>query len=306
MNTTKATRLAFAAIVAGAVGIGFAPVLVRLSDVGPSATAFYRLLFALPFLWIWMSATHARRDAEDRPSSANDFLWLSLAGLFFAGDLALWHWSLQFTSVANSTLLTNCAPLFAMIGARVFLHERITATIIVGMIVAFAGASLLVGGRIEIRPNHWGGDALAVVTGAFYAAYLLTVKQLRAKFSPPTIMAWSGVVSCLSLLLIAVLSRELLIPGSAKGWLAVIALGLVSHLAGQTLIAFALGHLPASISSIMLLLQPLLAALLAWVVLNERLTLGQWIGGAVVLAGIFVASRATPPASSKAESKIDR
>jgi drug/metabolite transporter (DMT)-like permease len=304
LNTTN--RVAFAAIVAGTVAIGFAPVLVLLSDVGPSATAFYRLLFALPFLWIWMTATHARGSTDARPSTANDFLWLGLAGLFFAGDLALWHWSLQYTSVANSTLLTNCAPLFATVGARVFLHEKITRRIILGMIIAFAGASLLVGGRLEFKPNHWVGDALAFVTGAFYAAYLLTVKKLRAKFSPPTIMAWSGVVSCASLLLIAVLSREPLIPVSSKGWLAVIALALVSHLAGQTLIAFALGHLPASVSSIILLLQPLLAGLLAWVVLKERLTLGQWIGGAVILAGIFIASRVTPPVGSKVESRIGR
>jgi drug/metabolite transporter (DMT)-like permease len=88
--------------------------------------------------------------------------------------------------------------------------------------------------------------------------------------------------------------------------MAVVALALVSHLAGQSLIAFALGYLPASFSSVTLLLQPLLAALLAWVVLKERLTLAQWIGGAVILSGIFVASRTTPPAGSKVESRIDR
>ena len=85
-------------------------------------------------------------------------------------------------------------------------------------------------------------------------------------------------------------------PLTARGWLAVAALGVVSHLAGQTLIAFALGHLPASFSAVTLLLQPLIAALLAWVVLDERLTLWQWAGGLVILSGIFVASRAPTPA----------
>jgi len=142
LNTTKAKRVAVAAILAGAIGIGFAPVLVRLSEVGPSATAFFRLLFALPFLWIWLSTQP--RGPETRPSTAKDFLWLTVAGLFFTGDLALWHWSLQFTSVANSTLLTNFAPLFVTIGACFFLREKITRTFVAGMGIALAGAILLV------------------------------------------------------------------------------------------------------------------------------------------------------------------
>ncbi len=279
-----------AAILAGAIGIGFAPVLVRLSEVGPSATAFFRLLFALPFLWVWMSTRPP--GPERQPSTAKDFLWLTVAGFFFAGDLALWHWSLQFTSVANSTLLTNFAPLLVTLGACVFLRERITATFVAGMAVALGGAILLVGSRIDFRPNHWWGDAIAVVTAAFYAGYLLTVKLLRARFSSLTIMAWSGIVSCLVLFVVAALSQERLLPLTARGWLAVAALGVVSHLAGQTLIAFSLGHLPASFSSVILLLQPLIAALLAWVVLDERLTLWQWAGGLVILSGIFVSSRA--------------
>jgi len=282
-----------AAILAGAIAIGFAPVLVRLSEVGPSATAFFRLLFALPFLWIWMSTQPA---PESRPSTARDFLWLAVAGLFFTGDLALWHWSLQFTSVANSTFLTNFAPLFVTVGAWFFLRERISAPFVAGMGIALAGAILLVGSRIEFSPNHGWGDALAVVTAAFYAGYLLTVKQLRVRFSSLTIMAWSGVVSCLTLWVVAALSQERILPLTPRGWLVVAALGVISHLAGQTLIAFALGHLSASFSSVILLLQPLMAALLAWVVLGERLTLWQWAGGVVVLSGIFVASRASTPA----------
>jgi drug/metabolite transporter (DMT)-like permease len=306
LNTTKARRLALGAILTGAVAIGFAPVLVRLSDVGPSATAFYRLLFALPFLWSWMAVSQRRSSAVIRPSSARDFLWLGVAGLLFTGDLAIWHWSLQFTSVANSTLLTNFAPLFVTIGAAVFLREKITRPFIAGMLISVSGAALLLGARLEFSSKHYLGEALAVVTAAFYAGYLLTVKQLRGRFGTPAVMAWSGIVSCVTLLIVAALSREALVPATARGWWAVIALGVVSHLAGQTLIAFALGHLPASFSAVTLLVQPLIAALLAWVVLDERLTLGQWIGGAVILAGIFVASRVTPPDRDQVESKSDR
>jgi drug/metabolite transporter (DMT)-like permease len=266
-------------------------VLVRLSEVGPSATAFFRLLFALPFLWMWVIVDKPGNVTKPRPTTAKDFVLLAIAGLLFTGDLALWHWSLQFTSVANSTLLTNFAPLFVTLGARIFLRERITRLFVMGMLVAFIGAALLVSGRIEFRPNQMLGDALAVVTALFYAGYLLTVKQLRNWFTTATIMAWSGIVSCLSLLVVAVLSNETVIPASANGWWVVVALALVSHLGGQSFIAYALRHLAASFTSVTLLVQPVVAALLAWVLLKEGLTLWQWTGGIIILCGIFLAGR---------------
>jgi len=291
VETAKPLRTAFLALLAGAICIGFAPVLVRLSEVGPSATAFFRLLFSLPFLWLWMSTDRGAELNVERPSARRNFLLLVVAGLFFTADLALWHWSLQYTTVANSTLLSNLAPLFVTWGARVFLEEKITRTFVVGMFVAMAGAALLVSGRIQFRPHQLLGDGLALFTAVFYAGYLLTVKQLRRHLRTPQIMAWSGIVSCLSLLLVAVLSNETLVPATLNGWLVVVALALISHLGGQTAIAYALGHLPASFSAVTLLVQPLLAALLAWVLLKESLNLWQWMGGIIILTGIFLAGR---------------
>lgn len=301
METVKAQRTAFSTLLGGAICIGFAPVLVRLSDVGPSATAFFRLLFALPFLWAWMWIDQSKSAVTTRPATAKDFLLLAVAGLFFTGDLALWHWSLQFTSVATSTLLTNFAPLFVTVGATIFLAEKITRRFVLGMLVAFGGAGLLVSERIEFRQHQLLGDALAMLTAVFYAGYMLSVKGLRARFSTPTIMAWSGLVSCISLLGVALLKKETVIPPNIEAWLVVIALALISHLGGQTLITYALGHLPASFSSVTLLLQPLVAALLAWVLLKERLTLWQWTGGVIILCGIFLAGRRAPGAHGRTE-----
>jgi len=278
-------------MLAGAAGIGFAPILVRMSEVGPSATAFFRLLVALPFLWAWMWADRSRSANGSRPSARNHFFLFALAGLFFTADLAIWHWSLQFTPVANSTLLANFAPLFVTLGARIFLNENITRTFIAGMLVAFSGAALLVGGHLDIGSNNFLGGSLALVAAVFYAAYLLMVKQLRARFTTITIMACSGLASAVSLLVVALVSKETVMPHTPKGWLVLAALGLVSHLGGQTLIAYALGHLPASFSSVSLLLQPVIAAVLAWVLLKEKLTLWQWTGGIVVLLGIALAGR---------------
>lgn len=281
---------ALLALFGGATAIGFAPLFVKVSECGPSATAFYRLLFALPLLWFLLGLDQRKPGRPPGPATAGDFLKLALTGLFFAGDLGMWHWSLKFTSVANSTLLTNFAPVLVTIGAWAFFAERITRRFVVGLGLALAGAVMLVSSSLKLSREHLFGDALAIVTTIFYAAYLLCVSWLRKSFSGPTIMAWSGLVSCPTFALVAWLSREQMSPVTAHGWLVVIGLAVVSHVGGQSLIAYAFGHLPASLSSVGLLWQPVVAALLAWMLLKEPLGWMQAMGGVVTLAGIAVAS----------------
>ncbi|MCI0747113.1 MAG: DMT family transporter [Verrucomicrobia subdivision 3 bacterium] len=293
MQISTTTRTALAALFTGAIAIGFAPILVRFSEVGPSATAAYRVLFALPILGLWMRAEQA--DIACLPTEQSrvrkDLSWLILAGLFFTGDLAIWHWSLQFTTVANSTLLTNIAPVFVAIGAWLFLDETIKPLFVLALALSLGGAALLASARIELSPGHLRGDLLAILAALFYAGYLLTIKQLRRRFGSAIIMTVSGIVSCACFFIVAALSRETIWPTSPRAWLVVAGLGLVCHLGGQAFITYALGHLPASFSSVSLLVQPFVAAVLAWVLLKERLTLWQWVGGIVVLLGIFLAGR---------------
>jgi drug/metabolite transporter (DMT)-like permease len=284
------SNIGLLAIIAGAIGIGFAPILVRLSDAGPSATAFWRVLIALPVLWAYLGLKRANGTLPRQPASRREWLLMICSGLFFAADLALWHWSLRLTSVTNSTLLSNIAPILVTLAAFFLFHERITSLFIAGLVLAIAGAALLVGGHFD--SPHLAGDSLAVATAVFYAGYLLTIKRLRSTFDPITSMAWSGLFSCPSFLLIAVLSGDRLWPVTVQGWGAVVALGLISHLGGQTLIAYALGRLPASFSAVSLLLQPVVAAVLAWPILHEPITVRQIVGGIVVLSGIALAHQA--------------
>ena len=125
----------------------------------------------------------------------------------------------------------------------------------------------------------------------FYAGYMLAVKKLRADFSTATVMAWSAAAGAIALLPLALVSGESIIATTAYGWGVLLALALLSHVGGQSLIAYALAHLPAAFSSVSLLLQPVAAALLAWLILSEALGLLQGLGGAVVLAGIALARR---------------
>src|ERR1051325_1149976 len=260
MQPRTSARVAVVALLAGATGIGFAPVLVRLSEVGPGATAFFRLLFALPWLWLRMRLEAHKADAPRQPATRREFLMIGLAGLCFVGDLSIWHWSLQFTTVANSTLLANCTPVFVTLGAWLFLAERITGVFVLGMALALAGATMLVRVSANLSPQHVLGDTLAVVAAVFYAGYLLTLKQLRRSFSTAAIMAWSGLVCCPGFLMVALLAGDTMLPATARGWQVLLALALLSHVGGQTLIAYAFGHLSASFSSVSLLLQPVVAA----------------------------------------------
>ncbi len=287
-------RVALAALLAGAVAIAFAPIFVRLSELGPSATAFWRVAFAAPALMLWLTLEQRQLGpAARRPATARDWWLLALAGFTFAGDLAVWHWSIRLTSVANSTLFANFAPIFVTPAAFLLFGERIRPAFVLGGLLAIAGAVLLMGNSVSLSVDNILGDALGIVTAAFYAAYMLVVSRLRLVFSTATIMAWSAVVTGILLVPVAVLSGESLVATSLYGWTILLGLALISHAGGQSLIAYAFAYLPASFSSVALLLQPAVAAVLAWLLFSEALGPLQALGGVVILAGLVIARRAS-------------
>lgn len=304
MQPSTRPRLALLALLAGAAGIAFAPIPVRLSQVGPTATAFYRILLALPALWMWMTLEQRQADAPERPATAGDFRWLIIAGLFFAGDLALWHGSIKLTSIANASLLANFAPIFVTLGAGLIFAERIPAAFLFALVMSLAGAAMLVGASLNLTPRHLAGDGLGLATAVFYAGYQLSVKHLRGRFSAATIMTWSGLASAPVLLVIALAAGERLLPADAGGWGILIALALISHVGGQGLIAHAFGHLPASLSSLTLLSQPVFAALLAWLCFREGVSPMQMAGGALTLSGLYLANRGRAGGSIQTLAKV--
>jgi drug/metabolite transporter (DMT)-like permease len=195
------------------------------------------------------------------------------------------------TSVANSTLLANVAPIVVTLVSWLVFGQRFSGTFLAGLGVALAGAGILMGRSLTVGLDHLAGDALGLVTALFYGGYILSVGRLRAGFSTATIMTWSGVVTALALLPVVLASGESLLPHSGHGWAVLAALALISHAAGQSLIAWALAHLPAAFSSVSLLAQPAAASVFAWLLLGEALGLWQAIGATVVLAGIALARR---------------
>jgi drug/metabolite transporter (DMT)-like permease len=274
------------ALMIGATGIGLAPILVRLSEVGPVATAFYRLALAQPIVWLLL-----RRE---RPANAHEHverrdLWLAaIAGLFFTADLSIWHWSLRLTTVANSTFVTNLTPFFVTIAAWLLFRERVTRQLLAGMLIAFCGGFLMIAESFHLDRHFLVGDLLALLAAVFYSGYLLVVKRLRAGRSTWYVMAWTGIFAAPTMFLVSAATQETLLPKTLSGWGIVLALALVSQLGGQGMIAYGLAHLSASVSAVMLMWQPVVAALLAWWILHEPLTQLRAAGGVVIILGILV------------------
>ncbi|HEY9531188.1 MAG TPA: DMT family transporter [Burkholderiales bacterium] len=277
---------ALGALFLGATCIALSPIFVRLSEAGPTATAFWRVALAVPPLWLLLLLR------EKTPKSTALWPLYLAAGLAFAGDLVFWHSSIKLTSVANSTLLANLASLFVTLAAWAFLRQRPTRLFLAGLGAALLGVALLVHTSLQFSPSALTGDALGVVTAMFYAAYILAVKGLRDRGATTLrLMAITSTITAILLLPVALASGEQFFPSTLAGWTILAGLALVSHAAGQGFIAYALAHLPASFSSVGLLLQPVVAALFAWLLLAEPLVALQVAGGLIVLAGIYLARR---------------
>ena len=279
--------IAIAALLLGAAAIAFAPMFVRISDISPTASAFWRMALAAPVLWVWVFAS----ERHSVQAAGAQWKLLVLAGIFFAADLGVWHWSILFTSVANATLELNFAAIFVPIGAWLLFRHRVSRLFIVALLVTFAGAGLLIGPNIGGTGKVLLGDGLGMLAGFFYACYMLAIKSASTKVSTARIMAVSTTVAALVLAPYALLNAEYFMPQSAHGWLVLAGLALIAHVLGQSLIAYGFSHLPASFSSVSLLMQPVLAAVYAWTLLGESVGLNQIAGGAIVLLGIYLAKR---------------
>lgn len=292
MSSRHFPASAFVALLAGGVAIGFAGIFVRLSDVGPLASAFWRMALAAPVLWGWALAVRRQDDAAGKRT---DFTRaLLLAGLYFAGDMAVWHVSLHYTTVANASLLSNFAPLFIALWMWWAHKVRFARVFMVGMFIALAGAVLLV------APNAAGGgfdggrlfgDGLGLSSAVFYAGYQLMIKDARDRYSTARLMAWSTSVTALALLPFALATSDAFWPAGAAGWLPLLGLALVAQIGGQTVIAYASAHLQASLSSISLLIQPLTATIAAWILFAEAIGPVQMAGGALLVWGIYLSRR---------------
>ena len=293
-NSASAARpgrsLAYLALLAGILCIAWSAIFVRWTDMPGPASAFYRLLIpALVLAPNWLL------DRKTPPVSLRTLAIICLGGLFFALDLAFYNTSILMTSAANATLLGNNTPIFVGLLSWFALGHRPKLAFWLGLVLAVLGTLVIVWGDL-VRHAHLGwGDGMALAASSCFAVYLLATEQVRGHTSTVVFLRIAIVSSTFFLLVMNLVLRVPLGIPAGRSFAALLGLGLVSQLGGYFALTYAMGHLPATVTSVSLLSQGPLTALLASLLLGEPLTTPLLIGGALVLLGIGLANRLGRP-----------
>ena len=278
---------AYAALGVGVLALSFSAMFVRWANAPGPITAFYRLFFSifllLPFFIPRAKLNHA--------TISNAAFFPLLAGVFTALDLALWTSALSYTTAANATLLGNTAPLWVALGTWLIFKQKLSREFWRGLAITLAGAALILGTDFILHPRFGLGDVMAIFTGFFYGGYYLFTEKSRARFDSVIHIWLVGVGASLSLFIINLSLGNSFTGYDSRTWLVFLSSAVVSQLIGYMALAYALGHLPASIVAPTMILQPVVTTLLAIPLLGEIPTIWQGIGGAIALAGIYIVNR---------------
>ena len=285
MTPPRVAVLARFCLFVGTVCIGFSAIFVRLAAVPGVVSAFYRVLIAsVVLLPLWLARN---RGLPDRRT----FYLSTLAGAFFGVDLSMWNVSLFHTNAASATVLAYLAPVWVGLGTLILLKDRFRKLYWPGTAVAIAGMLFILGlGRIKTMQFGL-GNMLAICASFFYAGYLLVAQIGREKSGTLAFTTFSVLSSTATLYIICLLRHETLTGFSHQSWVALLALGLITHVVGWLSINYALGHIKASIASVTLLGQPIITALAAIPILGEALGLNQIAGGVLILTGIYLVNK---------------
>jgi drug/metabolite transporter (DMT)-like permease len=283
--------LAYVALALTISGISWSAIFVRWAGISGSASALYRVLIAAAVLVPWQLVRGSRRPVTWRTARL-----AILGGAFFGLDLALYNTAVMRTSAATATFLGNSSPVFVGLGAWLLFRRPTPRAFWAGLALAVAGGATMILSHVNRTGGAGGvgdpvGDMLALLAGVFFAGYLLTTEHLRSEMDTLTFntFAIGGSVAVAFVLCVAM---DVPLTGySTRTWAALAGLALVSQVAAYYALVYALGHLPATITSVGLLMQLPLTAILAAVLLHEPITRAQMIGGALVLAGVYIVNR---------------
>ena len=240
-----------------------------------------------------------------RPVGLGRSLWLMLAisGICFAADLGSWHLGILKTTLANAALFGNSATLMFPIYGFLIARAWPTRTQGGALLLALVGAVLLMGRSYQLDSRHLAGDLLCLLAGLLYTFYFIFMARVRAVMAPLPALALSTIASSLPLLVFALLLGERILP---HDWTPLIGLAVVSQLLGQGLMIYALGQLSPLVVGIGLLVQPIVAATVGWLVYGERLGTADWIGAVLVAAALVLVRREPPARLAPAAAKVDK
>jgi drug/metabolite transporter (DMT)-like permease len=280
----------YAALFISILCIAWSAIFVRWTSVPGPASAFYRLLIpAIVLLPTW------RLPGPRKKISLRSYAIVAIGGFFFALDLAFYNTSILQTSAANATLLGNNTPIFVGVLTWLVFRRRPNSAFWIGLALAIAGSLLILGADISQHAKFGLGDAMALAASACFAVYLLATEQVRAHTGTLEFLRLAILSSTIFMFVFTLILRVQLGIPDRRSLLALLGLGLVSQLGGYLALTYALGHLPATVTSVSLLSQGPLTAVLAALFLGEPLTRFQIAGGALVLIGVGLANHFGKP-----------
>ncbi len=289
--------LAFGALLIANVALAFGPWFVRATEVGPVAAGFWRLTLAVPFLVLLAAQQGAR------PTRLGRGVWIGLiaGGVCFAADLGSWHLGILRTTLANATLFGNAATLMFPIYGFLVARTWPTRTQGWALMLAAAGAALLLGRSYQLDAKNLAGDLLCILAGLLYTVYFILMARARTTLAPLSALVLSTLAGIVPLLVFALAMGERIVP---VHWGPLIGLALCSQVLGQGLMIYALGRFSPLVIGIALLIQPVVAGTVGWIVYGERLGLPDLVG-VVMVAIALVLVRRTPADRPPIEEALD-
>lgn len=276
--------LPYLALLTGITSLSLSAMFVRWADAPGTVTGFYRLLISTVLLTPLFLRQNSRREKIQK----SFLVFPILGGMFTAFDFSFWNTSVKFTTAANATLLGNTAPLWVALIAYFFLREKLQPTFWLGLLLALAGAAMVMGNDFLRHPTLGLGDLMASAAAVFYAAYQLVTQRGRAHIDPFRYTWLVGISATFFIFVINLILRNPFTGYSPQTWLVFLATAVVSQTIGYLSITYALGYLPASIVAPSLVGQPILTTILAIPLLGEIPVPIQWVGGGIALAGIYI------------------
>ncbi|MCM3707853.1 MULTISPECIES: DMT family transporter [Cytobacillus] len=281
MSNTKINPYVVLAI--GVVSVSTSAILVKVSSAPSGVIAFYRLFFSVLFM---LPVFLIKYVPELRLITKRDWIYSIIAGVFLAFHFILWFESLNYTSVASSTVLVTLQPLFAFAGTYFFFKEKFTWKAILSGLLAIAGSVIISWGDFQISGTALFGDILAVIACALVTAYLMFGQTVRKRLSLVTYTFVVYSISAITLFFYVLIAGEPLLPYGTGDWVYFILLALVPTLLGHTLFNWSVKWLSTSTISMAILFEPVGAAVLAYYLLHESIIWTQVLGGTVVIGGI--------------------
>ncbi|MBM7694630.1 drug/metabolite transporter (DMT)-like permease [Peribacillus deserti] len=269
----------------GVISVSTSAIFVKLSSAPSGVIAFYRILFSA---LLTMPVFLIKYRHELRNITKKDWLYTVLSGSFLAFHFILWFESLNYTSVASSTVLVTLQPLFAFAGTFIFFKERYSKTAVFSGVIAIAGSVLISWGDFRVSGEALWGDVLALIACLLVTIYMLFGQTVRKRMNLITYTFLVYTISAFVLLGYVLAVGEPLGPYPVSDWVYFSLLAVIPTLLGHTLFNWSIKWLSASTISMGILFEPVGASILAYYLLKEQVVWTQVSGAAIVIGGIIL------------------